>query len=326
MTRVGIIGAGSIGGHLAAMLAAEGHTVSITARGGNLTAISDDGLHVSGAFGEFHERVRAQETLPDVDAVVLATKTLDTETALAANPIAAERPVLVIQNGLNGHGRAATILGHERVAGGISTTAANLIEPGRIDVTAAGKLFIGGREGEFFTELLQGAVPGVAHVDGIEGAQWTKLVINMVNAVPALVDRSVQDTIATPPLLRIITASMRETVRIGRASGNTLRPLQGLSTFLLRLIEHGPLPLAAIVPRRMAAVMGDVPNLGSTQQSIVRGKPTEIGYLNGAVVDAARRVGREAPVNAAITALVHEREARSEPFTVDEVAQRIPLR
>ena len=326
VTHVGIIGAGSIGGHLAAMLAAHGHTVSVTARGANLAAIRADGLRVSGAFGDLHERVRSQETLPDVDAVVLTTKTLDTETALAANPIAAERPVLVIQNGLNGHGRAATILGHERVAAGISTTAANLVEPGRISVTAAGKLFIGGQEGPLFAELLQSSVPGVSLVDGIEGAQWTKLVINMVNAVPALVDKSVQDTIATPSLLRIITASMRETIRIGRASGSTLRPLQGLSPFLLRLIEHGPLSLAAMVPRRMAAVMGDVPNLGSTQQSIVRGKPTEIDYLNGAVVDAARKLGREAPVNAAITALVHEREERDQPFTAEDVAQRVPLR
>jgi 2-dehydropantoate 2-reductase len=54
--------------------------------------------------------------------------------------------------------------------------------------------------------------------------------------------------------------------------------------------------------------MGGVPNLGSTQQSIRRGQPTEIDHLNGVVVREAAAAGMTAPVNAALTALVHEVE------------------
>lgn len=326
MTHVGIIGAGSIGGHLAVLLAGRGHTVSVTARGENLDVIRERGIRVTGAFGEHHERVEAAQTLPDVECVILTTKTLDTETALDENPIARKRPVLVIQNGLSPHRRVAAQLGHDRVAGGIATTAANLVEPGEIRITAPGKLFVGGSEGAYFAKLLSPAVPDVSEVENIAGAQWTKLVINMLNAVPAIVGLSVQDTIAEAPLRRIVTASMRETVRTGYAAGVRFQALQGLTPALLRMIAYGPLVLGSSVPRRMVAAMGDVPNLGSTQQSILRGKPTEIDYLNGAVADVARELGRHAPVNEAIAGLVHERERRDTSFTIAEVAARIPLR
>lgn len=326
MTHVGIIGAGSIGGHLAALLAANGNRISVTARGANLDAIRDSGLLVTGAFGYHSVAVDAAPTLPEVDCVILTTKTLDTEAALAANPIARKRPVLVIQNGLETHIRVARLLGHERVAAGIATTAANLTAPGEIRITAAGKLFIGGREAVQFTELLRPAVPQVRQIESIAGAQWTKLVINMINAVPALVGLSVQDTTAQRPLLRIVTASMRETIRIGYASGIEFQSLQGLSPTALRLVANAPLSMGAALPRRMAKSMGSVPNLGSTQQSILRGKPTEVDYLNGAAVAAAHSLGRGAPVNEAIVALVHEREQRDAPFTASEIAARVPLR
>lgn len=326
VTHVGIIGAGSIGGHIATLLAADGNSVSVTARGTNLDVIQDRGLRVEGAFGDFAERVRASPSLPEVDCIILATKTIDTEAAISANPIVRERPVLVIQNGLSPHARVAHQLGHDRVAAGIATTAANLIEPGTVRITAAGKLFIGGPERELFTDLLAPAVPDVSSIENIEGAQWTKLVINMVNAVPALVGLSVQETIADDSLRRIVTASMRETIRIGLASGIRFQSLQGLTPALLRMIAYAPLAIGAAVPKRMAAAMGDVPNLGSTQQSIVRGKPTEVDYLNGATVEAAEAIGRRAPVNEAITAMVHERELRDSPFDAEEVVSRVPLR
>lgn len=326
MTHVGIIGAGSLGGLIAGLMHTHGHEVSVTARGANLTAIGEHGLRLTGGFGEHTARVRAAEQLPDVDLVILTVKTLDTEAALAANPIARERPVLVIQNGLAPHERAAKLLGHDRVAAGIATTAANLTGPGTVHITAAGLLFIGGPAADAFLPLIEPAVPGTSRIDDIIGAQWTKLVINMVNAVPALVGKSVQDTIATRALRRIVTASMRETVSVGAAAGARFAPLQGLNSGLLALLRHGPLAMSSIVPRRMARVMGDVPNLGSTQQSLLRGQRTEIDYLNGAVVEAAASAGTTAPVNAAITALMHEREQREGPLPVAEVVARVPLR
>jgi 2-dehydropantoate 2-reductase len=118
----------------------------------------------------------------------------------------------------------------------------------------------------------------------------------------------VQETIAEPRLCAMLTASMREAVAVARARGVRFETLLGLSDPLLRAFSAAPEPLARLLPRLMALRMGRTPNPGSTLQSIRRGQLTEIDHLNGAVVDAARQVGRPAPVNTALVALVHRVE------------------
>ena len=68
--------------------------------------------------------------------------------------------------------------------------------------------------------------------------------------------------------------------------------------------------------------MGDVPNPGSTLQSIRRGVPSEIDHLAGAVVRTAHRLGREAPVNQLLVELVHEVERSGAFLAPEDVARR----
>src|SRR6185436_20114605 len=49
--RIGVLGAGSIGGHLAVMLANAGHHVTVIARGAHLDAIRRNGLRLVFADG-----------------------------------------------------------------------------------------------------------------------------------------------------------------------------------------------------------------------------------------------------------------------------------
>ena len=98
--------------------------------------------------------------------------------------------------------------------------------------------------------------------------------------------------------------------------------LQGSANGRLRLFSRLPLWLGQVVPLLMRIRLGKVPNPGSTLQSIRRGQPTEIDHLNGAVVRAAEAIGREAPVNALLLAMVHEVEASGEFLPIDEVVSR----
>jgi 2-dehydropantoate 2-reductase len=50
--RIAVLGAGAVGGTLAALLARAGHEVTVTARGENLDAIRRGGLRLEGGFGE----------------------------------------------------------------------------------------------------------------------------------------------------------------------------------------------------------------------------------------------------------------------------------
>lgn len=316
MVRIGIIGAGALGGTFAALLTRAGHEVEVTARGAGLEAIRADGIRLSGGYGEVHARVAAAEVLTvRPDLLLVCTKAQDAAAAIEANAAVVDgAPVVVVQNGLEGVATAERLLPHSSCMGLLSIIAANYTEPGVVRVTTPATSYLGRGDGPPDEEsrrtaaLLSEAVPVVA-IAGFRGAQWTKLIVNMLNAVPAIVGRSVQDVVDDRRLRRVVAASMREAVRVGIARGIRFGSLQGLGDRRLRLFARLPLALGQLLPWLMRVRMGNVPNLGSTQQSLRRGQPTEVDYLNGAVVREASAAGLTAPVNAALTALVHEVEA-----------------
>jgi len=334
--RVAVIGAGAVGGTLAALLDRAGHDVEVTARGENLAAIKQHGLRLDGGWGEHIAHVEAHETLawigaPEPDFAILATKAQDAAAALRANrEVLGTVPVLVAQNGLGGLEVARSVLPESPLLGGLALFAASYLEPGRVTVTAPLPLIVGaalGTPDEVFERIvgvLQEAVP-IEVTRDIVGAQWTKLLINHVNALPAITGLSVQEVIADPGLRKIMTASMRETVRVARRLGVRFGKVQGVDGRVLGAIGSAPLAFGAWFPKTLGSRMGSVPNPGSTLQSIRRGQLTEIDFLNGAVVAAAKQGGVDAPINEQIVELVHEVEQAGAFLTPQEVVERVKL-
>lgn len=330
--RIGVIGAGAVGGTIAALLDRHGHQVAVTARGPHLDAIRAGGLRLSGAWGDHVARLEANERLQrPCELVLVCTKAQDAGAALCAHgALIGGTPVVVVQNGLTGVDEASRLLPGCDCVGAIALFAASYLSPGEVTVTTAGSTYVGAGEGEprlpaiFAAGVLGEVMPATATANFI-GCQWTKLIVNQVNAMPAITGLSAQQTLRHPALLPIITASMREAVRVGLASGVHYGSLQGLNHGMLRAFAFAPPAIRRELPRLMGRRMGTVPNPGSTLQSVRRGQRTEIDYLNGAVVDAAARMHREAPVNAALVSLVHEVERTGFFLSTDAVATRVPL-
>jgi 2-dehydropantoate 2-reductase len=328
--RIGVIGAGAIGGTIAALLDRAGHEVQVTARGAGLAAIAARGLRFDGAWGEHTAQCAAAETLIGApELAFITTKAQDAEAAIAANRDALRSiPVVVVQNGLHGLERAARLLPGSDCSGALALYAAQYVEPGHVTVTAPGSTYIGAGTSaptagaRAAAELLAQVMPAET-TDNFAGCQWTKLVINMVNAVPAATGMSVQDTIRHPRLSLVVTRAMREAVQAGRAHGIRFGDVQGLNERLLGVFMLAPLPLARLLPAAMARRMGSTPNLGSTLQSIRRGQATEIDHLSGAVVEAAQAHGGDAPVNRALVAAVHEVERTGRFIAPEELLARI---
>ncbi len=327
-----MIGAGAVGGLLAALLDRAVHDVEVTARGDHLAAIRADGIVLDGGYGAHVARVAANETLTRTpDVVILATKAQDAAVALAANAgVIAGLPLLVVQNGLGGIRVAREAQPASPLLGGLALFATSYLSPGHITVTAALPLVIGPTPDcppevrERVVGLLREALP-VEVVDSLEGAQWTKLLVNHVNALPAITGLSVQQTVADLALRRVLAGSLRETVRIANRIGIRFTGLQGIPGWILPWLGRGPLALAAALPRLLARRMGEVPNPGSTLQSLRRGQLTEIDFLNGAVVRVAGEHGLAAPINTAIVGLVHEVERTGRFLTPSEVAARVAV-
>ncbi|MES2093997.1 MAG: ketopantoate reductase family protein [Actinomycetota bacterium] len=316
--RVAVIGAGAIGGTIAALLAKAGHDVQVVARGEQLAALSRDGLRLTGGWGEFTVRVDAVESLTVApDLAFLTTKAQDARVALHANAaILVGIPVVVVQNGLEAISTARRAAPRSDIVGALALYASSYLSPGIITVTTTGPTFLGGPVlPALYASKILGAVMPVELTDNFEGAQWTKLIVNHVNGLSAATGLSVQEVIGDRQLRAIMTETMREAVRVAKASGIDFAALQGLSPRLLALLDRLPAAFGQLLPLLMRRRMGSRANPGSTLQSIRRGQSTEIDYLNGAVVQRGAALGVPTPVSAELVELVHEVE-RSGDFIV----------
>ena len=310
--RIAVIGAGAIGGTIAALMAGAGHDVSVVARGRQLLVLSQQGLHLTGPFGSFSAPITAIPFLSETpDVAFVCTKAQDAREAIGSQAEYLRNiPVVIVQNGIEGLAAAQEQLPDSEAIGALAVFAASYLEPGTVTATAGGPTFLGSGSAEpsatalRLAAVMNSVMPARA-VANFTGAQWTKLIVNQVNALPAITGLSAQECIRHRILGPILCAGMREAVRIGLMSGIQFGSIMGLSHELLRLFATSPLVLGRLLPLGMAKQMGSVPNPGSTLQSIRRGQRTEIDYLNGAVVNAAAALGRRAPINETLTALVH---------------------
>ena len=73
--RIGVIGAGAIGGAIAALLAKDGNDVEVTARGENLRAIQNGGIRLTGGWGDFTAIVEAGEVLTRAPGLAIVATT-----------------------------------------------------------------------------------------------------------------------------------------------------------------------------------------------------------------------------------------------------------
>jgi 2-dehydropantoate 2-reductase len=313
---IAVIGAGAIGGTIASLLDLAGHQVEVTARGTHLDAIRSRGIRLSGAFGDHIAPVRAQEHLTRQPALaVLATKAMDAPAAAGDNAGFLDGvPLVVVQNGFGGLELTAQAAPRSPVVGALCLIAASLTAPGEVVVTTAAPTWLGMADpaagngpARFAAGVLGQAIPCEV-VANFAGARWTKLIINQVNALPAITGLSVQEVIDHPGLRRLLTASMQEATRVGLASGVQFEEVNQVThEALVRLARSSP-DDAEFLAVQVRAYLGDVPNPGSTLQSIRRGQASEIDYLNGAIVTEGAAVSVPAPVNARLVELVHEVE------------------
>jgi 2-dehydropantoate 2-reductase len=321
-----VIGAGAVGGTIAALLDRGGHEVEVTARGQGLDAIRSGGIALSGGWGDHVARVVANPILTRApELAIVATKAIDAEAAVRENAdLLRGVPIVVVQNGIRSISTVRAILPRTDVVGGLALFAASYLEPGSVSVTTTGSTYLGndghGLDVEYAANIL-GTVMPVHATHNFEGAQWTKLMVNQINALPAITDLSVQQTITNRRLRLVLVRSMREAVAIALEKGVKFEKLQGLSHGILQTFRRMPPAVGQILPFVMKWRMGPTPNPGSTLQSIRRGHKTEIDYLNGAIVDAARATGRSAPVNAKIVELVHGVESTGSFLSPERVAE-----
>src|SRR5262249_19749247 len=151
--RIGVVGAGGIGGYFGGRLARAGADVHFVARGDHLAALRRRGLRVRSIRGDFELPVHATDDPAEIgacDIVFFCVKSFDTEEAAARlPPLLHDRTgVLSLQNGVDNEEKVADAIGEERVLAGAAYILASIAEPGVIqDVGGPASIVFGELDG-----------------------------------------------------------------------------------------------------------------------------------------------------------------------------------
>ncbi|MGF7122960.1 2-dehydropantoate 2-reductase [Rhodococcus sp. BE178] len=301
--RIAVVGCGAMGSVYAGRLSAAGHDVLVVdSWADHVHAIATSGLQISGPDGDRVASIRAFPTTPHevVDLVVLAVKAADVSSAAATlgGLIGADTVVLTIQNGLGSADEVARHVGADRLAVGIASGfGASLVAPGRVHHNAMRAMRFGS-----YADLAFSAVDRVAEawrtagfdaraVDDIAAMQWEKLICNVAYSAPcALTGLTVGEVLDHEEMGPVSRAAATEAWEIAKARG-----------------------IAVDVDDPVAFVRDFGAQMPAAKPSALldheAGRVGEIAVINGAVPREAAKVGRLAPVNATLTALVRTREA-----------------
>lgn len=327
--RIAVIGAGAVGSAIGALLHRAGETVVLVARPAHTAAIRKHGLRVGGDAGNFVAPVEAAETLnfrPDL--ALLTVKTQDVIAAVKANQtFLNDVPVVTFQNGVRSDELVASILPREQILSAVVLMHVIYSLPGKVTVIYRGKLILGLPYG-----LRDSKVEDVAHIlnqvvptrvtGNIQGAHWLKLIVNLNNALPAITNFTMSEVYANNALRDLAVGLMREGLRVIDRANIQLESLLEVSIGLTKLINWMPAGIAGRIAaakvRRLSTVW---PLWGSTLQSIQRGRPTEIDYLNGEIMELGKRYGEDTPLNTKIVELVHQVERTGQFLSVEEIRQ-----
>jgi len=314
-----VFGAGAIGGHLAARLAAAGHEVCAVARGANLEAMTADGIALHSGGCTISGRVRASDRPADLgeqDVVFVTTKATGlADFAASAHPLAGARTAFVfVQNGfpwwyaqglaasrprppdlsrLDPGGALARAIAPERVIGAVVYSSNDLVQPGVIHNHSPGKnmLVIGepdDRPSERVEALREALCAADMHsppASDIRLSVWDKLLLNFGSTLCLPLGEPISALLQDPALRAVRERLFAEGRAIARAHG-------------VRTED---------APKRPGGVQisGAIPHKPSMLQDYERGRPMEVEAILIAPRAFARAAGLETPtleVLAAITA------------------------
>jgi 2-dehydropantoate 2-reductase len=334
---IAVAGAGSIGCYVGGCLALEGRVVAFLGRPALAEEVGCHGMRISdlgeddrtlapGAVALTADPVAA---LAWADIILVTVKSGATEgiAELIARHARVGAVVVSLQNGIGNVDRlSARLKGKCTVVGGMVPF--NVVQTREADGrprfhrATSGTLLVGAGIGGLRSLLDVRGVSVAEHAD-IAAVQWGKLLFNLNNALNALSGLPLAAELGDQRWRRLLAQQIDEALAVLKASNIRAAPIERVPPGLIPLILRLPDAVFRLAARRMLAI--DPQARSSMWEDLERRRPTEIDYLQGAIVDMAGKVGASVPTNARVAGLVREAEAagRGSPrLTPEEVAGR----
>ncbi len=331
--RIAFMGAGAVGGYVGGHLARNGYDVTlIDPWPEHVETIRADGLKLEGVTEEEACTVRVptmhltevQQLSKErpIDIAFVSVKSYDTEwaTTMIKQYLSPGAVVVSLQNCINEE-RIAAIVGWGRTMGCIAARiSVDLYAPGQIRRTvpkggAAHTVFRVGEVHGRVTARAEEIAAMIAGIDSVKvttnlwGERWSKLCLNgMRNGVSAATGLAGNAADRDPEIRRFAIHLGGEAVRVGQALGYVLEHIGPLEPDLLARAHEGEeAALEEVEARLLAAAGGNTrsdaqrPSMG---QDMMKGRRTEIDFMNGLVVAKGAEIGLPAAAHARLVETV----------------------
>jgi len=242
--RIGVVGAGAIGGFLAAALARAGAHVSVVARGAHLEAIAREGLRVTSDLGDFNAQVEAADDvrrLGEVDVLLLTFKAHQWPGVRSqlARFAATDVSVVTLQNGLpfwyvrepplqsvDPGGAIGRLFDDDRIVGAVVHVSGTILAPGVVKQSGGLRYVLGapgGGDSDRVKNLARlfrsaGLAPEIDR--NIRATVWLKLVNNAgLNPASVLYRMTIKPMLADSGVRAHVHELMTEAMCVGEAMG-----------------------------------------------------------------------------------------------------------
>ena len=289
-----IIGCGAMACLFAARLSMAGSVIWMAGNWtAGLQALRADGVRlIDPQTGEQACPVKVIDpgvSLPPFRYALVLVKSWQTEDAAKKLKmwLAEEGIALTLQNGLGNLEVLAHWLGADRAALGVTTSGALLLKPGIVQLAGLGPIYLAEHPRlQGMVDIMRAGGFEVVVSQNAEPLIWGKLVINAsINPLAALLRLTNGELLESAAARQLMRAAAREATAVAQA-----------------LNIH--LPYANAEEQVMNVAKATSQNRSSMLQDILRGAPTEIEAINGAIVRAAEAQNLAAPINQTLRLLV----------------------
>lgn len=314
--RIVIYGAGSVGCYVGGRLLSGGAEVTFIGREKLSRTFSEHPLVITDYRGfrfETHLRQEQFATQPEAakgaDLVILTVKSSGTEQAgeELAPFLEPGTPVISLQNGISNAQRLREKLPECKVLAGMIPFNVLQRSPGHFHQGTEGQLKVATSPSiERALARFERVNLHIEERDDMQAVLWSKLLLNLNNPINALSGLPLKEELEQRDYRRCLAMAQEETL--------TLLEKAGIHTVKLTPVPMQALPFVMRAPNwlfnRLAGRMITIdPHARSSMwEDIEAGRPTEVDYINGEVVALATSLHTRAPVNQALTQLIHQCE------------------